>query len=140
MSDRNRLLGDLLSAGGVGNSPAGVCVAWMERADRRCGRPSGDTWLCPRHERIAHRRLDALAERIERDRAASARRRAERESRIREELARIERRIDAIDPLFKGPRDNAVVNLPRSQRLPSDARIAELAELHQRAQRLRSQL
>jgi len=134
-------LASMLVLGRLEDSPTGVCGAWLEAAERRCGRPAAaDTWLCPRHVSVARRRLEKAAQK----RAAEADRARARTARSapgrRAELEQIERRLLAIDPLFRGNSDPAVVNLPLASRLPSDARISELAQLHARAQLLRSLL
>ena len=132
-----KLLAGLLALRAVEDYPAGTCVAWMDAADKVCGR-AASPYLCGRHEKVAARRLEKLRAEHEQDQARAAQRRAEREPRLRDELQRIEARLDRIDPLRTDTRrDPAMVNLPLSTRLPSDARIAELARLHLRRDSLR---
>lgn len=117
-----------------------VCGAWIESADRTCGRPGRD-WLCPRHVKVAQRVLDRrrAKDAIKADRARMAAESA-RPSRLAA-LARIEARLDAIDPMRRDARaDGAIVNVPIAKRLPSDTRIAELARLHRERDRLRALL
>lgn len=121
--------------------PEGTCWAWMDGAERVCGRPEGDALhLCQRHAKVAESRLHDDVERAERRRVRQAERAAVVEPGKRAELDRIERRLDALDPLRSGSLDPAVVNLPLAKRLPSDARIAELARLHERRRQLRREL
>lgn len=49
----------------------GVCAAWMESADRRCGRP-GSNHLCPRHEKVAATRLAKQREKAHQSQARIA--------------------------------------------------------------------
>lgn len=117
------------------------CAAWIESADRVCGRDAARPWLCKRHEGVAARRLaKALAEqkeRAEKSRAA----REERRRKDRARLEEVEATLDRLDPLRDGTAaDRAAACAPLSQRLPSDSRIAKLARLHDEADRLRARL
>lgn len=47
--------------------PAGQCVAWMDSADRLCGKPT-DVYLCPRHRKVAERRQAAALAKVKRQR------------------------------------------------------------------------
>ena len=84
------------------------------------------------------------AKRRDKDRAIAARRAAEAEAlrpKRQADLARIEARLNAIDPFRRDDRgDGAVVNMPLAKRMPSDARISKLAHLHAERDRLRSLL
>lgn len=117
------------------------CAAWMDAADRVCDRDAVRPWLCKRHETVAHRRADKLiAEATERAEKARQKREKERPA-LRERLARVEAKLNRLDPLRSGDRpDRAAACAPLSQRLPSDSRIAELARLHDEADRLRARL
>lgn len=117
------------------------CAAWMDAADRVCDRDAVRPWLCKRHETVAHRRADKLiAEATERAEKARQKREKERPA-LRERLARVEAKLDRLDPLRSDDRpDRAAACAPLSQRLPSDSRIAELARLHREADRLRARL
>lgn len=123
--------------------PHNRCAAWIESADRVCGKPSAaHPWLCARHATVAKRRLaKAAAEdeaRADRYRAEQERMRPVREAR----LAAVEARLRQIDPILRdGPGgDRAAQHAPLAQRLPSDARIEELARLHKLAAGLRRDL
>ncbi|MCT1430606.1 hypothetical protein M3G50_07545 [Brachybacterium muris] len=123
--------------------PHDRCAAWIESADRVCGKPSAaHPWLCARHATVAKRRLaKAAAEdeaRADRYRAEQERMRPAREAR----LAAVEARLRQIDPIRRDGLavDRAAQHAPLAQRLPSDARIEELARLHKRAAGLRRDL
>lgn len=116
------------------------CAAWMDAADRVCDREAVRPWLCKRHETVAHRRADKLiAEATERAEKARQKREKERPA-LRDRLARVETKLDRLDPLRSNDRpdrpDRAAACAPLSQRLPSDSRIAELARLHKEADAL----
>lgn len=113
------------------DSPHEQCAAWIESADRVCGRDAIRPWLCKRHETVAKRRLEKEVAQ-EKAQAEKARQRAEKQRPAREaRLARIDARLDQIDPFrTDGKADTAATCAPLSQRLPSDTRIAELARLH----------
>ena len=113
------------------DSPHEQCAAWIESADRVCGRDAIRPWLCKRHETVAKRRLEKEVAQ-EKAQAEKARQRAEKQLPAREaRLARIDARLDQIDPFrADGNADTAAMCAPLSQRLPSDTRIAELARLH----------
>lgn len=122
--------------------PRGCCVAWVESKGSTCGRSATIGRLCRRHHAVAERRLNAAVARVSDDRAravaAAENARPGREA----ELARIEARLDVLDPFrsASGRGDTAEVNAPLSRRMPSDARISELARLHERRDALRSAL
>lgn len=109
-----------------------TCAAWLDSADRVCGRGASQPWLCKRHVTVAEKREAKQREkdeaRADAARAARETLRPEREAR----LAAIDQRLRAIDPLYGDPAggDTAAINAPLRQRLPSDTRIAELARLH----------
>lgn len=124
------VLGDL--------GPVEVCGAWMESADRRCGRPAADPWLCSRHVRVARARLEKYAQKAQRDRQRAEAKRVAQVPRWRAQLVRVEKCLEQLEP--RAHDDPAVVNLPLSRRLPSDSRISELARLHQQRQQLRDRL
>ena len=113
------------------DSPHEQCAAWIESADRVCGRDAIRPWLCKRHETVAKRRLEKEVAQ-EKAQAEKARQRAEKQLPAREaRLARIDARLDQIDPFrADGNADTAAMCAPLSQRLPSDTRITELARLH----------
>ena len=119
----------------VEDYPVGTCVAWMDSAERVCGKAAD--YLCPRHAKVAQGKLDKA---VARHNAAAAKRAAsapERAAKAQAELDRIERRLGQIDPMRKGEAfDPAMVNLPLAGRMPSDSRITELARLHERRAQL----
>ena len=107
----------------------------IREAARWIASQPGDTWPVPRQ---------ALADWLE-DAASDPGRVPWQLTEWVRETARNERRLsaecwDALDPLRSGSLDPAVVNLPLARRLPSDARIAELARLHERRRQLRREL
>ncbi len=79
--------------------PSGTCWAWLERAERVCGRPEGDDEnLCPRHGSVARKRAQAHAAKVA---ARTARIEAWALAALpqrRERLARIEAEIARLDP------------------------------------------
>ena len=118
---------------GALDDPA-TCNAWLEQADRRCGKPATLPHLCALHVTVAHRRKRAAEKKAA---AQAARRAAERAAAIpskRDRLRTVEATIARLDPPTSG--DPAVVNLPIARRLPSDATIARLADLHRERERL----
>lgn len=117
------------------------CAAWMDAADRVCERDAVAPWLCKRHETVARRRWAKLREDAAEKAEKARRKREEERPALTARLEAIEARIARLDPLSGTDRpDRAAACAPLSQRLPSDARIAELARLHREAERLRSQL
>lgn len=120
--------------------PTGTCQAWVDSRDALCGKPADDI-VCATHLRVA---VTRHAKRRDKDRAIAARRAAEAEAlrpKRQADLARIEARLNAIDPFRRDDRgDGAVVNMPLAKRMPSDARISKLAHLHAERDRLRSLL
>lgn len=123
----SRALASMVAVRLDGHDPD-LCAAWIDSADRICGRPAVAPWLCKRHETVARRKLEkeVARDRARRERAAAEaeRLRPKREAR----LAWIEARLHRLDPPVDF--DHGMVNLPLSKRLPSDARIHELSELY----------
>jgi hypothetical protein len=123
------------------DGPEGNCPAWMEAADRRCGKPATEGLLCARHHKVALVRyekvLAANAKWVERRKAKGA----ERLPKAEAELAEVERRYAGLEPTASGPAaDPAMVNMPLSKRIPSDTRIAELARLVRQRENLVSEI
>lgn len=115
--------------------PNGACVAWVESRGERCGRTT-DFLLCPRHVQVAQKRLAKDQAAREERQAKHAARREEMLPKWRERLARIEARIAVLDPPTMTT-DRAAYggeihpSIQRSQRAGmSDARVAEMAQLH----------
>lgn len=116
--------------------PAEQCAAWLEQAERVCGKEVVRPWLCKRHVTVAERRLEKDRARA-REQVEAARQRAEQARPRREaRLAEIDARLAQIDPFRDGGEDRAAACAPLRQRLPSDSRIAELARLHQEHEHL----
>lgn len=133
----SRALASMVAVRLDGHDPA-VCAAWIDSQDRICARPAVAPWLCKRHETVARRKLEKEATR-DRELAAKHAARQEALRPAREaRLAWIEARLHRLDPPVDF--DHGMVNLPLSKRLPSDARIHELAELHREAAALRRDL
>ena len=120
------------------DGPDGECPAWIESADRRCGKPATVGLLCKRHHTIA---LKRLARDINKAAAENAKHRAAREvalPKYRVRLAQVEARINQLDPPMR--RDGAIVNMPLHKRMPTDNQISELARLHAEREQLRRRL
>ena len=117
----------------------GTCNAWMDSADRRCGKPATHPYLCDRHVKVAIVRAKKDAEK----RLAEARKRAEwravNEPKWRAELTKITAEITRLDPPT-GPLDHGILNTPLRTRVPSDAKISRLADLWARRKRLENLL
>jgi malonyl CoA-acyl carrier protein transacylase len=117
----------------------GTCNAWMDSADRRCGKPATHPYLCDRHAKVALARAKKAAEK----RLLEARRHAEwravNEPKWRAELTKITAEITRLDPPT-GPLDHGILNTPLRTRVPSDAKISRLADLWARRKRLENLL
>lgn len=118
------------------------CPAWIEAADRQCGKPREVGYLCKRHHTVATRRLAKQAEkdaaRDERHRAEQERMRPEREARlatVEAEIARLDPPPPTTDPAAWGGVGHAGESRYRSRYTPD--RIHRLAELTAEADRLR---
>lgn len=119
--------------------PAG-CVAWMESADRHCGRDRTHDYLCKRHHNVALARIPKVLARDAEERArrqAAAERRAERAPKLREKLARIDAEI--AHRSREHSTDIAVINTPLRTRL-SDSQIARVAQLYRERDEIVKQL
>ena len=109
--------------------PAGTCWAWMDGPEKVCGRAEDPTTfhLCARHAKVARRRAEKdHAKRVAQDARIRAQVEAEAPARAAK-LAKLDARIARLTG--GGSTDPAVVNLPLAKRIPSDARIAEVARL-----------
>jgi len=131
-------LASFVVLGRVVDRPTDVCAAWIDSADRTCGKPAAVPWLCRRHVTVAIKRADAYAARetVRRERADT--RRVERAPKLRARLATVEARIRQLDPPSRD--DGAVVNVPLARRMPTDNQIAELARLVHERDRLRAEV
>lgn len=120
--------------------PDDKCAAWMESAERVCGKPATVPWLCKRHEKVAaarrEKRLAREAARQDRYRELAKVQRP----RLQEKLDAVEAEIARLTPAADAPFDHGVLNLPLARRIPSDARIRRLAELHRKRDGLLTQL
>ena len=118
--------------------PAGTCWAWMDSAERVCGKPEGDkaAHLCNRHAAVAARKGEAQAAK---DHAKRLRlcgvARAKLPS-LRAELAALDALIARTDP--KLPTDdlaayggNVHPAIARQVRM-TDSKIARMADLYRR--------
>lgn len=126
------------------------CVAWMEAAERVCGRDRAEGLLCKRHRGVAERRLAAEVAKERTRRAKAQERRAEQlqrhGDRWRAELERVEARMRVLDPppettdpaAYRG----AVHPSIRRRQVArfSDARVQEMCRLLDRAAVLRRKL
>lgn len=95
-----------------------VCQAWMESAERRCGKPADSPWLCGRHLKVAQRRAGKEAAPPARADAGKAGWYADQIDATERRIARNERAIERWE------------NYPRPD--TSDARAAINAPLKQR--------
>ena len=131
-------LASFVVLGRVDNRPTNVCAAWIDTADRICGKPAPEPWLCRRHVTVATKRAEAyiIREADRRERAEA--RRAERAPSLRARLATVEARIRQLDPTSRD--DGAVINMPLARRMPTDNQIAELAQLVHERDRLRAEV
>ena len=131
-------LASFVILGHVDDRPTDVCGAWIDSADRTCGKPAAEPWLCRRHVTVATKRADAYIAREAARRERADARRLERAPRLRARLATVEARIRQLDPPSRG--DGAVVNVPLARRMPTDNQIAELARLVHERDRLRAEV
>ena len=131
-------LASFVVLGHVDNRPTDVCAAWIDSADRTCGKPAAVPWLCRRHVTVAIKRAEAYAAREVARRERAEARRIERAPKLRARLATVEARIRQLDPPTRV--DGAVVNVPLARRMPTDNQIAELARLVHERDRLRAEV
>lgn len=131
-------LASFVVLGRVVDRPTDVCGAWVDSADRTCGKPAAEPWLCRRHVTVATKRADAYTARESARRERAEARRLERAPKLRARLAKVEARIRQLDPPSRG--DGAVVNVPLARRMPTDNQIAELARLVHERDRLRAEV
>lgn len=120
--------------------PAGTCWAWMDGPEKVCGRTEDPVTphLCGRHAPVARRRAEKASAKVKADLQKAMDGWEARRPRAEVELQIVEFRINQLDPPSNG--DPASVNLPLSKRMPSDARIHELARLITRRDALRRQV
>lgn len=117
---------------------ANGCVAWVEKSDRRCGRTSPG-YLCGRHETMARRRWETHQAKEAQRAEISRAHRAMMLPQWRNELARVEARIEAQG--FALPKNNlADVYDARNNPGSRGRRPTPGASLHLIAERLRTQI
>lgn len=131
-------LASFVILGRVDDRPTDVCGAWIDSADRTCGKPAAEPWLCRRHVTVATKRADAYIAREADRRERAEARRIERAPKLRARLATVEARIRQLDPPSRD--DGAVINMPLARRMPTDNQIAELAQLVHERDRLRAEV
>ena len=131
-------LASFVVLGRVVDRPTDVCGAWIDSADRTCGKPAAVPWLCRRHVTVAIKRAEAYAAREVARRERAEAHRLERAPKLRARLATVEARIRQLDPPTR--EDGAVVNVPLARRMPTDNQIAELARLVHERDRLRAEV
>lgn len=128
------------------NWPTHTCVAWVDSADRTCGKPRTEGLLCKRHDNIAEKRHAAS---IAKDRAQREKWAAEREAELpgwRSELAKVEARMRVLDPPDANTDPAAYAgNVHPSIRrkrvaFMSDRRVMEMGKLVRRAEELRRRI
>lgn len=117
----------------------GTCNAWMDSAERRCGKPATHPYLCDRHAKVALARAKKAAEKRLLEARKHAEWRAANEPKWRAELTKITAEITRLDPPT-GPLDHGILNTPLRTRVPSDAKISRLADLWARRKRLENLL
>ena len=131
-------LASFVILGRVDDRPTDVCGAWIDSADRTCGKPAAVPWLCRRHVTVAIKRAEAYAAREVARRERANARRVERAPKLLARLATVEARIRQLDPPSRD--DGAVINMPLARRMPTDNQIAELAQLVHERDRLRAEV
>jgi len=126
--------------------PSAPCPAWIESADRTCGREPTHDYLCKRHDTIARRRhADSLhreTQERERQRERIRAHRAANLTKWRTRLERIESEITSFNAA--GVTDRAAytglvhpsINRKRMAAL-SDSNVQRMAKLHSEAETLR---
>ena len=113
-----------------------ICPAWIESADRRCGKPATIGLLCARHHKVAIVRAEKQSAK---DAAARERAAVRREAKRPAALARLEKVEALLSQLLGEPTtDTAVVNIPRSAKAWSrlDSQTAEVARLYREREEL----
>ena len=132
--------------------PAGTCWAWMDTAERVCGKPEGNqaAHLCNRHADVALRKAHAVVvverARAERLRVAMVEKAPVALPRLRAELARVEAEMARRDPqpvttdraAYGGAVHRSIARAARGRL--SDSNVARMAELVDQAARLRGKI
>ena len=120
-----------------------LCPAWLDTAERRCGKPVTDGHLCARHHQVAVRRWDARtaveaarSERYATDRAILAPAKRARLADVEAEIARREPSAPLDRAAYTG---NVHPSIARRSHL-TDANVTRMAALHREADQLRAWL
>ena len=118
-----------------------TCPAWIDSADRRCGKPQTDGYLCNRHAKVARRTLAARlavdatrSERHATDRAILLPAKRARLADVEAEIARREPKLPNDRAAYTG---NVHPSIARRGHL-SDANVTRMAALHREAEQLRN--
>ena len=93
----SRALASMVAVRLDGHDPA-VCAAWIDSADRICGRPAVAPWLCKRHETVALKRAEKSAAHDREKQARYAARQEELRPAREARLALVQAEIDRLDP------------------------------------------
>lgn len=122
-------------------NPEQGCPAWIESADRQCGKPNTEGYLCKRHHTVAVRRYE---DHLLRERTKQERREAWREKNLplwRAELAKVDAEIERRDqPVVRDRAVGGVVHpsiRTRQRALISDSNVKLMAALWRKHEELR---
>ena len=120
-----------------------TCPAWMDTAERKCGKPRAVGYLCARHDKVARRTwetraaADAMrAERYATDRAILAPTKRARLADVEAEIARREPSMPKDRAAYTG---NVHPSIARRPHL-TDTNVTRMAALHREADQLRAWL
>lgn len=131
---------DLASTVALRISPFdGTCPAWIESAERRCGKRATKGYLCSRHHKVAVKRLEQRQAKDAAQRERAEAKRAARRPKVQAELDRVNARMKQLSP-DSGPLDHGVLNTPLRRRALTDSQISEMAALVDRRARLMQEL
>lgn len=117
------------------------CPAWIDSADRGCGRTPAHDYLCKRHHTVALRRYEKAKQRAVKDEETRRVRNAEKLPDWRAELERVDAEMARRDPELPGDRAayTGVIH-PTIQRqrarLLSDSNVERMAFLVRRREQL----
>ncbi|WP_347042047.1 hypothetical protein [Brachybacterium nesterenkovii] len=125
----SRLLASMVAVRLDGHDPA-VCAAWIDSADRVCGRPVVAPWLCKRHETVARKRAEKAGIKAREDAEKHSTRQEELRPGREARLAVVQAEIDRLDP----PRQM------HEWRHMTDRQAAHLSQLYRERDDLRRDL
>ena len=99
--------------------PDDTCAAWMDAADRLCGKGAVVPWLCKRHKTIAEKRAAKESAPVERADASKAAWYADQIFTTKERIERAERTIARFEARSSPGWSDALaeVNVPLKQRM-----------------------